>query len=209
MIKFIWTCALAFIILIPSEGLSMDSDSEEVSRKTVVAKKKKSTKQKGSTRKRKTSAKSDKQGAKKQKVSKVRQAVTSGRKDKAVEEDVELRVGRGSTKTGGGPGGYHWSVFYNDIRAGKVFINLIDAEPFGEHPSLQIFLNKKSQGKGIGRVAYRQACELSQYDIIYAYMSKKNIPSIRAAAAAGFVVVAAEATRQQIMQWTRKKKVKS
>ena len=122
------------------------------------------------------------------------------------EATVELKAGKGTKKSGGGLGGHYWNIFYNEKRAGKVFINLINEEPLGQHPSLQIFLNKASQGKHIGRVAYRQACELSQYDVIYAYMSKKNLPSIKAARAAGFVQILAETTKQVIMQWTRKKK---
>lgn len=124
------------------------------------------------------------------------------------EEDVVLKPGKGTKTSGGGAGGHYWSIFANDKRAGKVFINLIDEEPLGKHPSLQIFLNKNSQGKHIGRYAYSQACLLSQYDTIYAHMSKRNISSIKSAIAAGFIEVFAGMTKQVIMQWTRKKKMK-
>jgi hypothetical protein len=124
------------------------------------------------------------------------------------EEDVILKPGKGTKESGGGTGGHYWNIFANDKRAGKVFINLIDEELLGKHPSLQIFLNKNSQGKHIGRYAYSQACLLSQYDTIYAHMSKKNISSIKSAIAAGFIEVFADITKQVIMQWTRKKKLK-
>lgn len=125
---------------------------------------------------------------------------------KATEEEIELREGRGGRDTGGSEGGHHWGVFWNDKRAGKVYINLIESELLGQHPSLQIYLNKKSQGKGIGRIAYRMACEMSRYDTIYAYMAKKNIASRRATLAAGFVRIMADAVPQILMQWDRKKK---
>ena len=124
------------------------------------------------------------------------------------EPSIELKAGKGTKKSGGSTGGHYWNIFYNEKRAGKVFINLINEVPLGQHPSLQVFLNKAFQGKHIGRFAYKQACELSRYDNIYAYMSKKNLSSIKAAQAAGFMQILADTTRQVIMQWTRKKKLK-
>lgn len=88
--------------------------------------------------------------------------------------------------------------------AGKVFINYIEDEDIGNHASIQIFLNKASQGKHVGRHAYSMACELSQYDEVYAHMAKKNIASRKAAKAAGFEVYSD--VGQLIMKWTRKKK---
>lgn len=125
---------------------------------------------------------------------------------KATEEEIELQTGKGTKETGGGPGGYYWKILYNNIMAGKVYINFIDEPPLGKHASLQIYLNKHSQGKGIGRIAYARACELSPYDDVYAYMSKKNKASFKAASAAGFVQLLSCATRQIIMHWNRKKK---
>lgn len=90
------------------------------------------------------------------------------------ESDISLIAGRGTKTTGGGSGGHYWNIFCEEKKAGKVFINLINVEPLGEHPSLQIFLNKASQGKHIGRYAYGKACELSSYDQVFAYMSKKK-----------------------------------
>lgn len=121
-------------------------------------------------------------------------------------EDVELISGKGSKKSGGGVGGHYWNVFAKGVRAGKIFINWINQEPLGEHASIQIFLNKPSQGKHIGRHAYEMACHSSRYDEVYAYMSKKNLASIRSAKAAGFVQILADTTAQVLMKWTRKKK---
>jgi hypothetical protein len=125
---------------------------------------------------------------------------------KATTEEVDLQPGTGTKKTGGGAGGHYWKVLYNNIIAGKAYINLIDTEPLGKHASLQVYLNKKSQGKGIGRIVYARACELSSYDDVYAYMSKKNKASFKAASAAGFTQVFSHITRQIIMHWSRKKK---
>lgn len=122
------------------------------------------------------------------------------------EDNIELVSGKGSKKSGGGPGGHYWNIFARGTRAGRIFINWINEEPLGEHASIQIYLNKASQGKHIGRHAYKIACEKSQYDTVYAYMSKKNLTSIRSARAAGFVQILAGTTAQVLMQWTRKKK---
>lgn len=81
---------------------------------------------------------------------------------------------------------YYWRIRLNGISAGKVFINWINEAPYGEHASIQIFLNKAHQGRGIGPVAYRQACELSGYEVVYAHMRKSNIASQKAAVRAGF-----------------------
>lgn len=124
------------------------------------------------------------------------------------EDDVEIKKGKGSAKTGGGKGGYFWWVYTTDAKAekkaGKVYINFINEDPVGEHASIQIFLNKASQGKHIGRWAYKKACEASSYDLVYAHIRKSNLASIRAAEAAGFVKCFPRAP-QLIMRWARVK----
>lgn len=88
-------------------------------------------------------------------------------------------------------------------RAGSIFINLIDDPHLGPHASIQIHLNRASQGKGVGRIAYKRACEESQYALIYAHMSKKNIASRRAAEAAGFLEISCEGESQLLMCWRK------
>ncbi len=102
---------------------------------------------------------------------------------------VTLVAGHGGKGKGDGPGGEYWRVQIDGKRAGAVFVNLIDEQPLGPHASMQIFLNVKDQGKGIGRVAYRLAAEASRYDTIYLHMRKSNDASRIAAELAGFIDV--------------------
>lgn len=116
---------------------------------------------------------------------------------------VHLTAGRGSSDRGGGPGGHYWHIYTAETRAGYVYINVIEEAPFGRHASIQIHVNQTHRGRGVGRVAYRLACEQSGHDTIIAHMRKNNLASQRAAAAAGFVVVADPAITQLAMRWTR------
>jgi hypothetical protein len=106
---------------------------------------------------------------------------------KVREEDVVLVPVAGTPDRGNGPGGEKWRIDVRGIRAGVVFINVIDEPPIGRHASIQIYLNIQSQGKGIGRIGYLKACEMSQHSTVYAHMRKSNIASRKAAEAAGFV----------------------
>jgi hypothetical protein len=117
---------------------------------------------------------------------------------------VQLVPSRGTPKRGGGPGGEAWVIEAGGERAGTVFINQIEEPLLGKHASLQIFLNRESQGRQIGRLAYRAACEASQYDVIYAHMRKSNIASRRAAEEAGFADVTPAGHSQLIMKHVRK-----
>ena len=116
--------------------------------------------------------------------------------------EVKLVQGKGTPEHGGGPGGHYWHVQVGGRRAGYVFINRIDEEPYGEHASVQIFLNEDEQGKQIGRVAYRLACEQSRYDTVYAHMRKSNTASKRAAQEAGFKALK-DGQTQLNMVWHR------
>jgi hypothetical protein len=124
--------------------------------------------------------------------------------NKATFHTVTLIQGKGSKTTGGGPGGFFWWVYFKDKKAGKVYINKVNEAPIGEHASIQIFLNKSSQGKHIGRFAYQKACESSDYQDVYAHIAKKNIASERAASAAGFEVMNHLKTPQLLMHWSKK-----
>lgn len=110
---------------------------------------------------------------------------------------------RGTPKRGGGPGGEAWVIQAAGERAGSVFINIINEPPLGTHASLQIFLNRESQGRQIGRHAYRAACFASQYNVIYAHMRKSNIASRRAAEEAGFQDVTPKDQTQLILRYAR------
>ncbi len=116
---------------------------------------------------------------------------------------IRLVAGKGGPDRGGGPGGHYWHIYAGDTRAGHVYINVIEEAPFGKHASIQIQVNKTLHGRGIGKVAYRMACEQSGHDVVFAHMRKNNIASQKAAAAAGFVVVNDPAITQLAMRWTR------
>ena len=111
---------------------------------------------------------------------------------------------KGTPKRGGGPGGEAWAIEADGERAGTVFINLIEEPPIGKHASLQIFLNRESQGRQIGRLAYRAACDASVYNVVYAHMRKSNIASRRAAEEAGFADVTPAGHSQLIMKHVRR-----
>lgn len=116
---------------------------------------------------------------------------------------ILLDRGKGSKGRGGDKGGQYWHIYVNNTRAGFVFINWIDEKPFGKHASIQIKINNDVQNRGIGRVAYRTACEKSQYNTVFAHMSKSNIASQKAAHAAGFEVVTEYKIAQLVMVWKR------
>jgi hypothetical protein len=118
--------------------------------------------------------------------------------------EVELVPTKGTPGKGGGPGGHSWVIKAGGGRAGVIYINFIDEPPVGKHASIQIFLNQKSQGRGVGRVAYRLASEASRYDEVYAHMRKANVASRRAAEEAGYVDVSPPGFTQLIMKWKRK-----
>ena len=112
---------------------------------------------------------------------------------------VTLVKTKGTAGRGGGPGGEAWRIEVDGRRAGVVFINIIDEMPIGTHASIQIYLNASSQGRQIGRTAYRKASETSVHDTIYAHMRKSNIASRRAAEEAGFSELTPAVNPQLIM----------
>ncbi len=117
--------------------------------------------------------------------------------------DVTLVKTKGTPGRGGGKGGEAWRIDAEGERAGVIFINQIDEPPIGAHASIQIYLNAPSQGRQIGRTAYRLACEASKYDIIYAHMRKSNHASRRAAEEAGFLDATPTGHSQCIMMRRR------
>ena len=125
--------------------------------------------------------------------------------EKVSAAEVELVPTKGTAGKGAGPGGHSWVIKASGERAGVIYINLIDEPPLGRHASIQIFLNRKSQGRGIGRIAYKMASEASQYDTVYAHMRKANVASRRAAEEAGYVDASPPGFAQLIMRWDRKR----
>ncbi|HEV2746370.1 MAG TPA: GNAT family protein [Allosphingosinicella sp.] len=125
--------------------------------------------------------------------------------EKVAPSDVDLVTTKGTPGKGSGPGGHSWVIMTGGERAGVIYINFIDEPPVGKHASIQIFLNQKSQGRGVGRVAYRLASEASQYDEVYAHMRKANVASRRAAEEAGYIDVSPPGFTQLIMKWERKR----
>jgi len=119
--------------------------------------------------------------------------------DRVNEDDIVLKIGTGSLKSGGMPGGFFWHIYYKDEKAGKIYINY---DISSNRAEIQIFINQKSQGKGIGRVAYKRACELSQYSEIYATMRKSNTASLKAAFAAGFRAIPSDSNQVQML-WSK------
>src|ERR1700722_7237391 len=114
--------------------------------------------------------------------------VPTTRREQVEPNKVRLEAGKGSSGRGSGPGGPYWHIYLDAARVGYVYINVIDEPPFGKHASIQIHINETHRGRGIGRVAYKLACEQSGHDEIIATMRKSNLASQRAAAQAGFSV---------------------
>lgn len=117
--------------------------------------------------------------------------------------DVELVRTAGSRGRGGGPGGEAWIVMAEGKRAGTAYINMVSDNIRGSHASFHIFLNRPSQGRSIGRVAYRLGCESSNNDVIYAHMRKSNIASRVAAMHAGFTDATDADDSQLVLVWRR------
>ena len=122
---------------------------------------------------------------------------------------IALKPGRGSRGRGGGQvdgkRGEYWHVLEDGVRAGAVFVNWVaDDRHLPPHASLQIFLNKNRQGRGIGRAAYRLAADASRYDTLYLHLRKSNEASRRAAEHAGFAVIDVPGDRQLTMRRLRR-----
>ena len=119
-------------------------------------------------------------------------------------DQVQLVAKPGPKDKGDGPNGEYWDVMVDGVRAGEIFVNVIDEAPIGRHASMQIFLNQTDQGKGVGRVAYGKAAEASRHNPIYLHMRKSNLASRLAAEAAGFVDASPAGITQLILKRERK-----
>lgn len=96
-----------------------------------------------------------------------------------------------------------WHVYEGEKRAGKVEVKKSCTPGLGEHQSIDVRLNQHSRGQGIGSIVFRLAAQASGYPEVYAHASKSNIASLRAAANAGYEVVAQPAGGQSLMVWRR------
>ena len=114
-----------------------------------------------------------------------------------------MRRGKGSSKSGGGGGGFFWHVFSGGVRAGRAWINYYETVEGEPQPSVTVMLNKRSQGRGIGTIAFRRAAEMSPYNTVYATVAKKNIASCTALKRAGFVPVEEGQSTEFYMVWRR------
>ncbi|MGN7741526.1 GNAT family N-acetyltransferase [Pseudomonas sp. 22526] len=118
-------------------------------------------------------------------------------------ENVEFVRTSGTRERGGSPGGEAWIILAEGKRAGTAYINMVEDPVRGRHASFHVFLNRPSQGRQIGRAAYRLCCTESQHDVIYAHMRKSNIASRKAAEYAGFSDASTPDDTQLVMVWHR------
>lgn len=112
-------------------------------------------------------------------------------------EDVRLRAGKGSEKDTL----FYWHIYAEGKRRGYVSIINSNFPGIGSAPSIQVFINKKDQGKHIGSCAYSLACSTSGLPKIYAHMRKSNLPSKKAATNAGFKEDPSYSGSQLLMVW--------
>lgn len=115
-------------------------------------------------------------------------------------DDIQLVPGKGSAKEVM----FYWHIFTEEQRRGYVSIIESEFEGIGSGPSIQIFINKKDQGKHIGSCAYEAACLASGLPEVYAHMRKSNIASKKAAMNAGFVIDKRYTGAQLLMVWLRR-----
>jgi RimJ/RimL family protein N-acetyltransferase len=94
---------------------------------------------------------------------------------------------------------FYWHVHHGGKKAGKVYITRSkEGSAF-----ITVFLNKPMQGRGIGGVAFRLACELSDLPTIYAEVRRSNIPSQKALKKAGFSPFGRNASGEDILVWKK------
>ncbi len=117
-------------------------------------------------------------------------------------DDVILKLGSGSSLKDKVRGKY-WHIYVGNERVGKIYIDYLDNPIIGLHPSIDIFINQKYQGRKIGTFAYEKACAESGLKEVYMHTRKSNIASIKAARDAGFEEWHHPEFRQVVMRWTK------
>lgn len=93
---------------------------------------------------------------------------------------------------------FYCHIYHRNRRVGRGYIVELDGKPM-----ITVELNQSFQGIGIGRIAFRQICELSQYHYVYAKVRKNNISSIKALKLAGFQQSKKSHNGQYLFEWRR------
>jgi RimJ/RimL family protein N-acetyltransferase len=115
----------------------------------------------------------------------------------------EVKLVPGRTVTMEGQTRLYWHIHYAGRRAGHVSIDYSESGGRPKDASIDILLNARSRGRGIGTVAFRQACELSGLPEVVASIRKSNVASQIAAQRAGFVSFRDEPSGELLMTWKR------
>lgn len=116
--------------------------------------------------------------------------------------EVQLIAGRVIILKGGGKRLY-WHVFHAGKHAGHVSIDYHGTFGNPQDASIDVQLNKRSQGRGIGTLAFRRACELSGLPEVLASIRKGNHASRIAAERAGFFPLDEQPSGELLMVWRR------
>lgn len=118
------------------------------------------------------------------------------------ENDLNPDVVLVQSRTSRSKAGYlfYWHIHHRGKRAGKAYIrNSKEGDPF-----VTVFLNQPMQGQGIGGIAFRLACKLSDLPTLYAEVRRSNIPSQKALKKAGFVPFGRNRSGEDILVWKKK-----
>ncbi|MEZ4850667.1 MAG: GNAT family N-acetyltransferase [Bacteroidia bacterium] len=124
-------------------------------------------------------------------------------KEKVLEKDITLLPGKGSKNSVKGPGSFYWHIFHKNQRVGRVYINKATKDSEEAYGVITIEINQKDRSRGIGSIAYKKACELSEYSEVLAEMRKTNKASRIAAERAGFQIKKDQKGGQLKMIWKK------
>jgi RimJ/RimL family protein N-acetyltransferase len=98
-----------------------------------------------------------------------------------------------------------WQLLHQGRRAGTVSILCYEENGQVVKGSIDVQLNAKSRGRGIGTIAFRRASELSGLPEVFACIRKNNIASRIAAERAGFKPTVDQPSAELNMVWRRPK----
>lgn len=122
---------------------------------------------------------------------------------RAKDEDITLVEGK-STKLSNSDYSHYWHIFFQDQRAGRVYITSVISDDKATQGAITVEINKQLRGLGIGTIVFRRAAELSQYDEVVADIRKSNMASRIAAERAGFKEIDNRKGTGLKMIWHRK-----
>jgi RimJ/RimL family protein N-acetyltransferase len=123
---------------------------------------------------------------------------------RARDEDISLIEGKLTKSSHGNEYKHYWHIFFQNQRAGRVYITYVPTDDEFEHAAITVEINKQLRGRGIGTIVFRRAAELSQYDEVNADIRKSNIASRIAAERAGYREVDSKKGGSLRMIWRRK-----